>query len=237
MVPRPSRRPLGMSRKLFLFTARFWAAEEVAAQEVSNEYWCSGGLLGVLSLKDSVVGMVCARVGRGGNRSNILPRWPLTRGRRWRRCGRSIDGDDPGRPWWCGHNVFVLHSGLHSEGLNHSSALFPTNSAHCIPSERIPDCNPDNGSSCFCSAPFRWLGADPQTRSWSPIRPIARSLRSPPAQTLKISTSSRDALSRSAMSHRSTNNNFNPPGSLLMDNLSRGTQGTGVLVVSLSGLE
>ena len=25
-----------------------------------------------MSLKDSVVGMVCARIGRGGNRSNIL---------------------------------------------------------------------------------------------------------------------------------------------------------------------
>lgn len=51
--------------KLFLFAARF-CTEAVSVQEVSNEYWCSRGLLGVMSLKDSLVGMVRARVGRGG---------------------------------------------------------------------------------------------------------------------------------------------------------------------------
>jgi hypothetical protein len=32
-----------------------------------------------MSLEDSLVGVVCARVGRGGNRSNIVPRGPLAR--------------------------------------------------------------------------------------------------------------------------------------------------------------
>jgi hypothetical protein len=214
-----------MSRKLFLFTARFCAAEGIADQEVSNEYWCSGDLLGVMSLKDSVVGMVCARVGRGGNRSNILPRGPLTRGRRWRRCGRSIDGDDPGRPWWCGHNVFVLHSWLHSEGLNHSSALFPTNSAHCIPRGRIRNCNADNGSSCFCSVPFRggWeqiLRHDDGARC-DQSRAIIAFTTGPDTEDFPH-FAGRIVNMLCQVSHRPTSNNFNQPG-LLMDNLSRGT--------------
>jgi hypothetical protein len=118
-----------------------------------------------------------------------------------------------------------LHSGLHSEGLNHSSALFPTSSAPCIPRGRIRNCNADNGYSCFCSVPFRggWeqiLRHDDGARC-DQSRAIIAFTTGPDTEDFPH-FAGRIVNMLCQVSHRPTSNNFNQPG-LLMDNLSRGT--------------
>jgi hypothetical protein len=178
MVPRPSRRLLGMSRKLFLFTARFCAAEGIADQEVSNEYWCSGDLLGVMSLKDSVVGMVCARVGRAAIGAISYLAGLLLAGVGGVVVGALLTAMILGAPlvmwsqrfciafWAAFRRVESFQRAisdqlgtLHSEGEN--SQLQCGQWVFLFLLRTVPG----------------WLGADPQTRRWSSMRPIARDHR------------------------------------------------------------